>query len=166
MSVNDIPKLHPTFVKYITDNLDPSVTKKLPWNCLEGQHPGQSCNQYKLLKFKQIVSNVLKIQMVIYVLPLVSRKLKDIWEKPKEELPKIIKGYFWAITWMTMGTWLSIVQLCHLHNIFGSHYQHWIIPMLSNFLGVMWVSVDYASRVKQQAVFMAPKAIEVIGNML
>ena len=30
----------------------------------------------------------------------------------------------------------------------------------------MWVAIDYASRVKQLAVFMAPKAIEVIGNIL
>ena len=143
-----VPNLHPSFMKYISDNLDPSVSPKLPFNCLECLHPHQSCNQYKFEKMKLIGKNVLKVQMILYLLPLLSRKIKDIYNNPQEEIPKVVKGYFWAVMWMTMGTWMSIVQLCHIHRYCGTFEKHWLMPMLSNFLGLMWVAVDYASRVK------------------
>ena len=108
----------------------------------------------------------MKVQIILYLLPLVSRKMRDIYKNPREEIPKVVKGYFWAVVWMTMGTWMSIVQLCHIHRYAGTFEKHWLMPMLSNFLGLLWVAVDYASRVKQLAVFMAPKAIEVFGNMM
>ena len=127
--------------------MDDSVKVKKPYNCLECLHAGQTCHQYKMEKLRLVGFNVMKVQVILYLLPLLGRKLREIWKKPKEEIPKVLRGYFWACAWMTMGTWAAIVQLCQIHRYIGTFYHHWLMPILSLCLGMCWVSIDYISRI-------------------
>ena len=103
---------------------------------------------------------------MIYLLPLVCRKFKTLIKNPKETLIKLGKGFFYAVAWMTMATWGVLALLCHTQKNLGFTSNHRIGPLIAICTGTLLVGIDYAYRVQLLLVFMFPKSVEVLVNML
>ena len=56
-----VPNVGKTYIDYIKNFQDPSIKTKTVYDCAVGIHPGMNCHQYKVVKFKAILINTIKL---------------------------------------------------------------------------------------------------------
>ena len=122
-----------------------------------------TCEVNALKRFVSVFKLAIKVYAPVHLAPLLIFKLKTLLKNPVHPLQRALLSIARSCSFIALFGLLTKYFLCRFGSMFGYGRLSWVLSVL---MGSLSLGVETTSRRTELALYLLPRAVEVLWNML